>query len=720
MTTVIQDTDIFVNIFRRREVAEFTNELTKDSVNISYIENEESTSVNTLNIFDKSLNLSENTSFINTSTGTFQTIAFYLTTKNALFTSIYATSDGIYQDQNSLPLFRFHLIDPYHLTRVDFQDWSYIDSDLTIDASNSLIDIQILDQNFQPIQLTEQWIDWNKGIIYLNLYNHLDKSTQVCTLYYIQYTVQTNTSNITYIDLLDSHPYYGDQDSQYESARRLATYHRTDLPLVGNYYEFSTMQFYSIKILAIPLQIQSIDLQPNTAPWFLNCSKGGFFRAGLKYEGIVYDLQYIGSQSATILTNNLIYTPFPLMFYQETWANGRINIEINDINNKAIAAFTNSSTIEGTIATNGSIYQKWNTATLTGIQSIDTFNGIIQLAGIVLFDTDQVYVDYAIGLDSEYFIQDIEDGIVAIENFNPFMIPELKEQMAVIAVEPTLYDNYQIPIFFIINKYGQIIRSSWAKFDNTTQRVSTLVSLPSHTRDKSLYYSSIPSNITNAVCYIDEFTVEGVNSYSFKHLVLGEVTFNPVGSPETIKYKDVRVRGGGIPSIQHDNLLLKNQEISNYTDIGFWDGTPYPGNGTFLVEIPADLLENFGGNFSHEALKEIISNHIAVGIYPIIRTYWADINITVVNPSLSQIDLQWETYNNIIEVRYNVYLADKNNGPWTKFNISELTSKSYSFTNLFANTLYYIKIEPAYLNENNEWIAMRNSTEKIIEVKTLK
>jgi hypothetical protein len=52
-------------------------------------------------------------------------------------------------------------------------------------------------------------------------------------------------------------------------------------------------------------------------------------------------------------------------------------------------------------------------------------------------------------------------------------------------------------------------------------------------------------------------------------------------------------------------------------------GRAFPAHGAFIVDIPFAVLEEAGGNFTHEDVVAAIRKHMALGGYPSIR-YYAD------------------------------------------------------------------------------------------------
>jgi len=97
---------------------------------------------------------------------------------------------------------------------------------------------------------------------------------------------------------------------------------------------------------------------------------------------------------------------------------------------------------------------------------------------------------------------------------------------------------------------------------------------------------------------------------------LAVVAVGAHASPPDIVLTDARRRGGGLDeSTPHP----PRNQLAGYWDIGFWDGKAHLENGVIIVELPATVLKEHGGPFTHDQVLEQLHRHIAYGNIAIVR-----------------------------------------------------------------------------------------------------
>lgn len=87
-------------------------------------------------------------------------------------------------------------------------------------------------------------------------------------------------------------------------------------------------------------------------------------------------------------------------------------------------------------------------------------------------------------------------------------------------------------------------------------------------------------------------------------------------SPNDVLLIDARSRGGGL--IEPLNGVSRD-ELGGYWDIGYWDGKAHLENGIIVVELPATILKEYGGKFTHDEVLEHLNRHLAFGHLVIVR-----------------------------------------------------------------------------------------------------
>lgn len=153
---------------------------------------------------------------------------------------------------------------------------------------------------------------------------------------------------------------------------------------------------------------------------------------------------------------------------------------------------------------------------------------------------------------------------------------------------------------------------------------------------------------------------------------------------------DSRIAGGGLKDEQESAGLQLQDEARWYWDIGNFDGTPYPGMGSILIELPRYLLKELGGPFERGQVREIVMKHIGEGSYPVIRYYDESTEINDIEPGDGQVYVKWDL---IDANQYNIYLG---NSPDNLFLVQSQpgTRNEATLTELENNKIYYIQIEP--------------------------
>ncbi len=219
----------------------------------------------------------------------------------------------------------------------------------------------------------------------------------------------------------------------------------------------------------------------------------------------------------------------------------------------------------------------------------------------------------------------------------------------------------------------------------------------------NFHYSAISSSSLN---FINKYTVQASKDLQFanpanpKYLILGEcITASPAAPEQSVLF-DIRKPGGGLkdqPDLLEE-LVETVPEIQWITDDGFIDGLPYPGTAAFICEIPTYLQNEFGGNFTDIAIRQIIERHMVAGGYPITRGYSTDILFSVepmIDGSLNiSFLLKWRTYGN---KKYNIYYSAFKEHDFEKSNSTPIIDNSagntYTITGTFVpNKVYWFYI----------------------------
>ena len=392
-----------------------------------------------------------------------------------------------------------------------------------------------------------------------------------------------------------------------------------------------------------PLSAARIEILPPTPKgatdsWFVRVTNGKFFTnitGGLRKYHIAEFLSQsfspeppiknIATETSTILDSTLIKLDQENI-HEDDDLSLFVNIMIDDANDIGLAAFTTDSSIVGNIATNGQAWVQWSNATRLGIRSIDHATGFVDIDGLSLKTGWTATSSY-------HFLEDKYE--FTLINFNPISNREALSTRVSLFIDPdtSITSESQTLFFLKSDETGRVVESNWPDFDNDTQEY-----IPS---GLDLYYEAFPGWKPPElhVKFIDLFTVEGTEDGDF--LVLGDVTAAPAAHPGELEKIDSRRRGGGIIDTEIAAALLSNPEVQWYWDEGYWDGTPFPGNASYLAQVPVDTLEDAGGNFTQAQVRDIVERHTAAGVYAAAQAYGVEITVSGVFPGSDLVTLRW-------------------------------------------------------------------------------
>jgi hypothetical protein len=194
---------------------------------------------------------------------------------------------------------------------------------------------------------------------------------------------------------------------------------------------------------------------------------------------------------------------------------------------------------------------------------------------------------------------------------------------------------------------GKVIQSDWDGFDNTSGL---------DTSGRTLYYERLPDFLTSGIAdvgepnyvdpsglafFVNSETTEGTEGGTF--LILGDVTVAEGFDVRGLTEIDARRRGGGVIDTSFDYAVAAQPEAAWFGDEGYWDGIPYPGNASYLVEIPVEALEGAGGTFTQAEVKDVVSRHTAAGVYPVTRAYGVEVLLTGIDPGADELTVRWSS-----------------------------------------------------------------------------
>lgn len=721
VTGVVRTADVptRINIKKRREHIVYRTLSDDDNINIAYVIGQETKPATNFFITDRSTSLTQNRIPSTQQVYTETTGSLLLNVNKFLVTDVFTAE---IPTQPATPLFYAHTLAFFNNTLSDFSE-------------RTLLGFEFVDQDFITRKVSEVKSDTTLGVIYNNLVNSYDTATGELNLSYIRYTVRTSGVTRVHYELVNNRPVFTqasfddiDDFGNILSGRKV---YLIEELVVGSQFQVSLPGVATYAYKELPES--RLRLLPPTAltvdqPWFPRVTNGQFIAsqrrnqnttANYRYRIAEFDTQLFfpyppyktqTEQRAVILTKTLLQTPKNIV--NDVEQDFYIDVLVFDKNETPKYAYTTNTTKLDQVYTDD---VSWT----AGIVSVDEANGFVEVTGPLA--TDDI-------IEATYVAEETDYELIAVD-FNPTNNLNIHNQRVVFYISPetTFTGDLDNTLFYlVVDSLGRIQYSSQAEdnagsIDYATQKLLAedfnTTGLPTHT----FYYDieSTESGLNSRVSgvhtaaidefsFIDKYTVDSVllqqtlypSGFAGQNLidnprflVLGDVYVGSNQAPHALTTFDVRVQGGGIKERLYEDALDVQPEVSWY-----WDSIGnrlYPSVGAFYIEVPESIHADFGGNYTQDQLFSLISRHMALGSYPVIRTYGINPVITERTSSSGQIHFCWPSYG--IETTYNVYLSTTIDGVYQAQNGSVLTDVSsgncITVTGLNPATKYYVYVE---------------------------
>lgn len=629
-----REVDTLINIVKRREEVIYRSAVSAASANIGFVGGSDVSSEENLSIADRSTSLAANRVRQENYTTISNSKTFDINTENFVVTDVFLEES---ETITPTPLFYKHILNEDRIPR---------DANGDLDTGVSLVEVHILDVFLQATKVRELQIDYTQGIIYNNLATGYTNSGDY-TAYYVKYVVNNNGVVTTYIDLLDNVTVYRVAEFDDLTASMTIKTDGRKVYLIDEVFNGFTVTLPILNTYAfLPLSASRIEIVPPVSSgvsdsWFARVTNGVFFtnvHGSLRKYHIAEFLtqvfspeppiKVVNQEESTILSKTLIKLDHENI-REDTVLDLHIQMMINDANGDGIAAFTTDTSIVGNIASNGQPWTEWSNSTRYGIKSIDHATGFIDIDGLPMSSTWEVISTYYYDEDKYEF---------TLINFNPISNRDVLKQKVSLFIDPDTVSTSKSQTLYYLktDETGRVIESNWPTFDNVSGVMPG---------DLPLYYELYPSGWRpweSHVIFTDDYTVEGSGTGDF--LVLGDITVAPAGRPSQLSKIDSRRRGGGIIDTEFEAAGQINPEVQWYWDEGYWDGTPYPGNASYYVEVPVDILDGAGGEFTQQEVRDVVDRHTAAGVYAVTKAYGADISLSGVYPGGNTITVEWQGY----------------------------------------------------------------------------
>lgn len=670
------EVDVMINVQKRREDVLYKSTSRPDNVNLSFAQIDTLNSDNTLSIRDRSTSLPENRSVLQLTDQLLTGVrGFNIETDQFLVTDVFADVTSSVVD---VPLFYKH--------RTGY----------SLQTGESFQNFQLLDSNYDPIFLEDSYVDTNAGTVYSNLQNSFDFESGLSELYYVAYTVKKASGlTVRYVEILNNQPVF--REAQLEDLNEFGTIafgkkvYLIEDGISGNFY-ITLPSYTNYAVRRLSSSRLSI-IQPSTSlpedPWFVEINNGQFIAGVETVSGINTSFKYrvaeFGTQSwspyqpykqtsetATRVTSRVvkvskdsIFSDADLSIFLDLFvysSDGSLKFAFSsNPDNKGASTPLGDGTFENVLLGDSlAAGTNVNDATnpIAG-SSLDEAKGLIVIPTGYEISSDNT-------IEVNYYYEEKRYQYTLL-NLNPLAETDLVEQTVVLFCVPeSIAANRTESIYYLlVNEDGIVIDTNFEDFDEDYQA-------------SGLWYDRDPSLVSwapaSGIDFVQKYSVEADTPNTYAYLILGEIQTREPSSVTQVNLNDIRLRGGGIQEGLTETAVLTNPEVEWFWDIGSWDGLPYPGGGAYFVDVPVTLLEECGGNFTPDTVREIVFRHTAAGEYPVIHKYntyepeITSIDITVsghiINWSQAPDDVVFDIWeNNIEDGDYTLLVSGLSNNP---------------------------------------------------------
>ena len=697
---VTEYVDTCLNIQKRRARFKFKTQPSEDNTNISYVLTRDTNPSSNLVISDRSISLIQNRLKTVNDPITFIGSSLNIQTERLLITSIFTTEVST---QIATPLFYYHKFINFN---PDNSDWSY----------KTLLSAEFTDYLFNTISVSEYSTDEDTGKFYNNLENSYDGTEGSFVAYYVKYTVSNTSSGSTVIEV------------HHELLNNKPVFHPATFDDIGLEGTLDPSSFgylvdrapggetFSVKLPASntyaykELSTSRVNVLPPTAlttrdPWYLRIQNGKFITSLIdgsgSYTPFLYGVPEFTSQTfspyppykglplqrAVWLYDNLIKTPKNIAY--DPPIGMYVEVQVRNSDNTLRAIYTDD------VAKIGEYYND-TVAYEDKILSIDEMGGFVEVDD-TLKDNDIIYVSY--------FTEETELELTSLDLNPTSSRNSLRERISIYVNPESVYTGELTDSihYLRINQLGEVVYAEQATSDSLDHgTIQIKADFSSDGRPKStMYYDDAGSGWS----FIDKYTVESTLvqsgvlpttepnltyfSNNPRFLVLADVYVGENISPQGITDLDVRKRGGGLKDRNRTEAFEQQPEATF-----FWDENsrfPYPGMGSFLVEVPRSVLQDYGGDFTLSQIQDIVYRHAEFGSYAIVREYGIDPVVSGVLPASGSFLLSWPSYGEGTE--YNVYISPEEDRSFERINSSAIidggTSNYYNVIDLDIAKTYY-------------------------------
>tara|TARA_Y100000310_G_scaffold250742_1_gene257073 strand:- start:4573 stop:6855 length:2283 start_codon:yes stop_codon:yes gene_type:complete len=712
-----------MNIKKRVERLDFRSTLPGDSFAISYARGNNTSPLYNMYVSNKSDSLTQNRDDETIQTDTIQYIED--STSRLLITDIFVDESPT---QPETALFFVHTLENFN---DGLTDWSNL----------SLVTVNFLDEELVPIATSEFYADEDDGCLYNNFENTYDPLTGVYGAVFVQYSVRDSTGVSTYLELISNSRVYDEAtwDHLTPTGTLDPTFKRYLLTTAvgGASYRYempSLTKFAWRRGRETTLSILDSGDTGMEFPWYLQINKSEIQAPQPDSLGVDKNYKYYIAEFA-----DQSFSPYPPYRFVRYETVALLNDRLMKVHHGVVKdttkslyiwlTFLDASGVVVGYATNdaANIGGTYNTFTVAGIESVDRKHGFVHLTDDMLTTAVEVRADYY--TTDEYY--DFNEY-----NFNPVSNLAALSQKIVLYVSPeslstgTLTDTVH---YLVVDDLGHVIYSSQAAgatapYDFATNKLLLedffADGTASHTFNynypsttSGLYSRASGLGLPDEFSFEDKYTVDSVlfdetvvsgvslsgvilenHDENTHFLVLGEIEVGPSVAADDLFRYDTRLPGGGIKEENINAAIAEQPEAIWFADIA--EANIYPGMASVVVHVPHEIVDTYGGAFSHDQIRAVVEKHQTGGGYAVIRSYGLDPCYTGLVGWSGVAELHWPSYGAGFDYRVG-YSVDKK--AWTYDELADTGGANTKlWSDLAINQQYYFSLE-AWNSDSSIW-----------------
>lgn len=600
--------DLAIHVHQRIEEVVYKKYLESLGVPIAYLDSIDIEANNNLSVVDRSDSLPENSAYKVYITNDYQVVTSSSYTTD--YPDILITDVSISDVQgNQIPLFWAHNL-PANTTNIKIEK---VTNTSTVELNAGFI------------------IDTTKTRVYFNFTNSFNPLTGAYTLYFITATTTDCTVVKGLINPVSAvrEATWEDVDSETGEINDDLAFYTKEQTTSGFTYYFSKSQTYYIRVLPSSL-IAPLKFNQNlsTDGWFPRFSNGSFKHTDAtsivrhysvpEYEDTAFfpsrPYFFDSSSSWETVTKKTIYI-------------GRTDIAINETNRPLEIIISKE---DGT-----PIYALTTKTSKDGDTYVDDINWSIN--EIASWDNSTGIVDLNIEIQSDWDIRvsyyyTVKEFLYTYTNLNPLYNDLVYNHYYVYYLKPDVDDRAIHHL--VVRNDGIIVDCSdedFALLIDGIYNPNTFI---------GMYYRKSSTGYQNED-WVTTYSVETVNGYQY--LILSEVFFTERKNASLIDIINLCRDGDKLKVSQYNDALYRNPALfhSRYAATDY--GLEFPKNNALVVRLSYSLLEDYGGTFTEDGLKQNLYKYVAAGKYILFEWDEEIESLSINNLTANQITLIWKT-----------------------------------------------------------------------------